>query len=302
MRAGLTETISAYPDMPGTVAELPLLHDRLDDVRRANVDHHLELISAAASRGVEVLCLGELFASPYFALNEEPMWRDLAEDAQQGPTVRAICAAAAEHGLVLAAPIYELDGDSGKRFNTTVVIDATGVVIGKSRKLHIPQGQNEQGSFHERFYYEQSDGQPGDGEPDWLPVFSTRAGTIGIATCYDRHFEGVVSGLAERGAAVVFSPSVTFGEKSRRMWPMEFCVDAARHAVFIGGSNRRGCEPPWNQDYFGESHFCGPDGMLENQSDHPNLVIADLDLAALRAADRSGWNLRDDVRPEIRGR
>jgi len=301
MRAGLTETINAYPDMPGTVAELPALRDKLDDVRRANLDHHVELIGEAAARGVEVLCLGELFAAPYFALHEDPMWRELAEDPDDGPTVRAMRAAADRHRIALVAPIYELDSATGRRFNTAIVIDAAGELLGKCRKIHIPHGANEQGSFHEGFYFEPSDGQPTDDGPDWFPVFSLPGCNLGVATCYDRHFEGVVSSLASRGADLVFSPAVTFGAKSRRMWPLEFAVDAARHGVIIGGSNRRGAEPPWNQDYFGESHFCGPNGALENRSDHPELVIADLDIASPGTPDPSGWDLRRDARPDIYG-
>ena len=91
--------------------------------------------------------------------------------------------------------------------------------------------------------------------------------------------------LAHEGAELVFSPAVTFGAKSQRMWHLEFAVDAARHNVFIGGSNRKGVEPPWNQPYFGESHFVGPNGVLqESVSTHPNLVIADVDLGELQAA------------------
>ena len=170
---------------------------------------------------------------------------------------------------------------------------------GTYRKTHIPHGRNEQGAFHETFYYERSDGRQGGGEPNYFPVFTTSAGRIGVATCYDRHFEGVVSTLAARGAEIVFSPAVTFGDKAERLWHLEFAVDAARHRVFIGGSNRRGAEAPWNQEYFGQSHFCGPEGVLPDQSDLPDLVIADLDLDALHGADPSGWDLRADARPDI---
>ena len=88
-----------------------------------------------------------------------------------------------------------------------------------------------------------SDGAPNRsarGENPFFPVFETSVARIGIATCYDRHFEGVVRSLARAGAEIVFSPAVTFGTKSRRMWDLEFPVDAARHGVFIGGSNRAG--------------------------------------------------------------
>ena len=96
------------------------------------------------------------------------------------------------------------------------------------------------------------------------------------------------------------APAITFGAKSRRMWELEFEVDAARHRLFIGGSNRRGAELPWNQDFFGASHFAGPSGRVAPLPACPEgLVIADLDLAELRGPDPSGWDLQRDRRPAI---
>ena len=269
-----------------------------------NVDHHLALLEAAAMAGVKLVCLGELFSAPYFALGSDPMWIGLAEDAHDGETVMALRAAARRHRLIIVAPIYEQDSASGKRFNTAVVIDEEGQVLGTYRKTHIPCGTNEQGSFHENVYYERSDGKnrlgPSNvGTNPYFPVFATSVGKIGVAICYDRHFEGVMSSLADGGAELVFCPAVTFGAKSQRMWRLEFAVDAARHNVFIGGSNRRGVEPPWGQAYFGDSHFVGPNGAPAEVSGHANLVIADLDLDELTRADPSGWNLPRDIRHDI---
>ena len=304
LRAAMTQTVNAYRGMPARIEDLGSLGGRLDDVRRANVDHHLELIESAAGAGVNAICLGELFPAPYFALGGDPMWVALAEDAFDGPTITSMRRAAKHHGVVIVAPIYELDAQSGKRFNTAVVIDEHGAVLGTYRKTHIPYGANEQGSFHENLYYERSDGKNrlGDsnvGTNPYFPVFATSVGRIGVAICYDRHFEGVMQSLAHGGAELIFSPAVTFGAKSQRMWHLEFGVDAARHNVFIGGSNRHGVEAPWGQPYFGESHFVGPNGVLAEASHHPKLAIADVDLQVLSTADPSGWNLPRDIRYDI---
>lgn len=294
MRAALTQTVNAYRPMPRAVAGLAALAGRLDALRESNLARNAELVAAAARAGAKAICLGELFSAPYFALGKEPLWRALAEDAREGPSVRAMRRAARAARIVVVAPIYELDRRSGRRFNAAVVIERDGRVLGRYRKVHIPDGANEQGEFHERFYYEPSDGAGG-----YFPVFKTSAGRLGIAICYDRHFEGVMAALARNGAQLVFSPAVTFGAKSRRMWELEFRVDAARQRLFIGGSNRRGRERPWGQRYFGASYFAGPDGeRLPDLSTRPDLVISELDLAALERPDPSGWNLRRDARPE----
>jgi N-carbamoylputrescine amidase len=303
VRAALTETVNAFRSMPSTVEELPLLASRLDEIRQANVDHHVELAIAAQAHGVQVICFGELFTAPYFALRHDPMWLDLAEDAKTGKTVTALRQLAREYTLIVIAPIYELD-PSGRRFNTAVLIDEHGEVLGTYRKAHIPHGANEQGSFLEAHYYERSNGENLLGPSNVsknpaFPVWQTSAGRIGISICYDRHFDGVMSSLSREGAELIFNPSVTFGAKSQRMWHLEFPVDAARQNVFIGGSNRKGVEPPWNQPYFGESYFVGPNGVLPNRSTHPELVIADVDRGELTRPDPSGWNLPRDVRPGL---
>jgi N-carbamoylputrescine amidase len=305
IRVAMSETCNAYPGMPATAGELRALADRLEAIRAANVAHHVDLARAAASAGVQILGMGELFTGPYFALGRDPMWLGLAEDALTGPTVTTLRQAARDTGLILVAPIFEHDPRSGRRFNTAVVIDETGEILGRYRKTHIPVGENEQGAFCETFYYDRSDGDLGAWPRNlsrnrFFPVFETRLARLGVAICYDRHFEGVMSALAENGAELVLSPAVTFGEKSRRMWDLEFPVDAARHNLYIGGSNRRGVEPPWTQEYFGASYFAGPNGVLPRvASPTEELVIADLDLDLLRGADPSGWNLPRDRRPTI---
>ena len=300
VRVAMTETLNAFSEMPERVEELGTLADRLDEVRNANVAHHIELMRAAKGEGAHVIGFGELFPGPYFALGKNPLWFGLAEDAEAGPTVTALRAAAREIGLIVVAPIYELD-PSGARYNTAVVIDERGEVLGTYRKTHLPEGRNEQGSFAEPFYYDRSNGKNRSTSANisknaFFPVFQTSALRIGVAICYDRHFEGVMYTLAHEGAEIVFCPAVTFGEKSKRMWRLEFQVDAARHNLFIAGSNRRGSEAPWHQPYFGDSHVAGPNGVLPNLSRHENLIVADVDLSELTNPDPSGWNLPRDVR------
>lgn len=303
VRVALTETRNAYDRMPARVEEVAQLAGRLDDVRAANLDHNAALIRAAAAAGARIVGLGELFPGPYFALREDPLWRELAEDAFEGPSIARVRELARAHALVIVAPIYELAA-GGRRFNTAVVVDAAGEVLGRYRKTHVPEGQNERAGFHERFYYDPGDGdlEPQRGNVSknpHFPVFETAVGRVGVAICYDRHFREVVPTLAREGAEIVFSPAVTFGARSRRMWDMEFEVDAMRSGVFVCGSNRVGAEPPWNVEFFGQSHVAGPRGRLPAVPAPDGLVLADLDLGDLRAPDTSGWDLARDERPGV---
>ncbi len=304
VRAALTETANAYAKMPTSIEELDSISGLMPIIRDANIEHHLDLIAAAAELKVQALCMGELFTGPYFALDRAPMWHAMAEDAQDGITITTMKRAARDNNMLLIAPIYELDAASGQRFNTAVVIENDGSILGKYRKCHIPEGTNDAGSFCETFYYDRSDGKLGNGpanisKNDFFPVFESSIGKIGVAICYDRHFHGVMKALAKQGAELVFSPAVTFGQKSQAMWEMEFAVDATRHDLFIGGSNRKGSEAPWNQEFFGASYFVGPNGRPETIASQPELIVADLDLDQLTDDDPSGWNFARDLRPDI---
>lgn len=291
--AAMTETCNVYSPMPTTLGDLAKLSPHLEAIRRANVAHHQELIVAAAAMGVRIIGLGELFPAPYFALQQDAFWKNMAEEIDHSSTITELQVSARQHDIAIVAPIYERDGNDF--YNTAVVIDTDGSVLGRFRKCHIPQGGNEQGHFDERFYY-----GPGPGNGDLLPVFSTTVARVGVSICYDRHFEGMVSGLARGGAQLIFSPAVTFGQKSERLWEKEFEVDAARHNVFVGGSNRRGEEPPWNQEFFGRSTFIGPNGRCENISTHPHLIVSRLDLGDLSRDDPSGWSLQADRRDDLK--
>ncbi len=293
LKIAVTETVNAYPGMPDELSGLDALADRLDEIRRANVAHNIDLIRQACAVGARAVGLGELCTAPYFAITRHRVWLAMAEDAAEGRSISELRQVARDLGVVIVAPIYELDAVTQQRFNTAVIIDAGGDIAGKYRKTHIPDGHNEQGEFNEPFYFGRAEAPP------YFPVFETRTGRIGVAICYDRHFEGVVRSLVKNGAELIFSPAVTFGAKSERMWELEFEVDAARHNVFIAGSNRLGVEAPYQQPFFGRSYIVGPNGRPDNNRYFHGLVLAEIDLDELTRPDPSGWQLPRDRRTDI---
>ena len=144
IRAALTQTVNAFPDMPAKLEDLPALAGRLEEIRAANVAHHVELLGTAKAQGARVSCFGELFTAPYFALRDDPMWLGLAEDALTGPTVTTLRQVARQHSIIIIAPLYEL-ASSGRRFNTAVVTTKRGAEH-VSQDSHSAR-ENEQGSF-----------------------------------------------------------------------------------------------------------------------------------------------------------
>lgn len=305
IRIAITQTRNAFAPMPARTADLPQLAGRLDEIRDANLKHNEALIAAAAKQGAQLVCCSELCTAPYFALEERAMWRELAEDARQGPSSRFFRRVAKQYGVIVIAPIYEKDGS--KRFNTALVIDENGELLGCYRKTHIPQGSNDVASFFESFYYEASDGTAylnrshTIGSNRYFPVFKTSLGRIGIAICYDRHFDGVMRSLARAGAEMILCPAITFGSKSRRMWRAEATTDACRYNLFIACGNRSGTEAPFDVSYYGDGFITGPNGECSNISKDAELIIADLNLAARQHSDPAGWKLIRDRRDNIYG-
>jgi hypothetical protein len=190
----------------------------------------VRLLEAAAAQGAAIAGLGELFPAPYFALHEEPMWTGLAEDVEHGETVSTLRAAARRLGLHLVAPIYELDGRSGRRFNTAVVIGAGGELLGTYRKAHIPFGANEQGGFCETLSTTQRHTVARAGER----VANRSSGVRGPLTRRRAIWKpGTSEGSAiPRRGELIFTP-MTFGEKTA--WRLER-GRRPRH-VFIAASN-----------------------------------------------------------------
>ena len=101
-----------------------------------NVDKAVAKVHEAAEAGAEVVCLPELYRSPYFCQKEDAALFDLAEPVP-GPSTEALGRAAKDAGVAVVVPIFERRA-AGVYHNTAVILDADGEVAGLYRKMHIP--------------------------------------------------------------------------------------------------------------------------------------------------------------------
>ncbi|MBK8169527.1 MAG: acyltransferase [Sandaracinaceae bacterium] len=256
------------------------------DIQEAMFQKHLPLIDEAGKKGVQILCLQEIFNGPYFCPSQDPRWYEAAESVP-GPTTERLSAYAKKYNMVIVVPIYE-KAMRGVFYNTAAVIDADGSYLGKYRKQHIPQVQG----FWEKFFF-----KPGDGG---YPVFKTRYATIGVYICYDRHFPEGARCLGLNGAEIVFNPSATVAGLSQYLWKLEQPAHAVANGYYVGAINRVGTEAPWNiGKFYGTSYFVNPRGqiMIEASEDKDELVVAELDLAVIDQV-RSTWQFYRDRRPD----
>lgn len=263
------------------LAQLATSPDRL-----ANLDRALDSMRRAKAEGADLIAFPELAIDRFFPQRPgDASARDLAEPIP-GPTTERVAALARELELVAVFNLYERDGE-GRRFDSSPVFDADGSLAGVARMVHITDYEH----FHEQDYY-----HPGD---RGAPVFATRAGRVGVAICYDRHFPEYMRALGIAGAEVVVIPQAgTLGE-----WPLGMYEAEARTAAFQNGyfaalANRVGREEALH--FAGESFVVDPEGrvLARGKSGEEDLVLADLDLAAAASstARRLFWRHR---RPEL---
>ncbi|HMG36522.1 MAG TPA: nitrilase-related carbon-nitrogen hydrolase [Blastocatellia bacterium] len=280
VKCGLIQTSNACPiDQP------------IEKIKQANLEKNLGFIEQAAKQGVKIVCLQEVFTTPYFCAEQETRWYDSVEKIPDGPTVKLMQDVARKHGMVIIVPIYE-EEITGVYYNTAAVIDADGKYLGKYRKNHIPHVAP---GFWEKFYF-----KPGN---LGYPAFDTAFARIGVYICYDRHFPEGARALGLAGAEIVFNPSATVAGLSEYLWELEQPAHAVANGYFIGAINRVGHEQPWDiGEFYGKSYFCNPRGKIIAQAsrDNDELVIADLNLDEIREV-RNTWQFYRDRRPETYG-
>jgi N-carbamoylputrescine amidase len=233
----------------------------------ANLARGLAAFESAARQGADVVAFAEL-AFEWFHPQRPAGDTDVRALAQalDGPIVSAFRDRARAFGVVAVLNLFERDGT--RTFDSSPVIDADGSLLGVTRMAHI----TEYACFHEQGYY-----TPGD---TGAPVYDTRAGRIGVAICYDRHFPEYMRALALAGADLVVVPQAgTVGEWPDGLYEGEMRVAAFQNGYAVALCNRVGTEDCL--EFAGESFVCDADGCVIARApqgvDH--LLLADVDLA-----------------------
>ena len=256
------------------------------EIVEAMIAKHLPVIQEAGRRGVQVLCLQEIFNTPYFCPSQDTSWYETAETVP-GPTTERLAELARELKMVIVLPIYEKEAP-GILYNTAAVLDADGTYLGKYRKTHIPHTSG----FWEKFFF-----RPGN---LGYPVFDTAYAKIGVYICYDRHFPEGARALGLNGAEIVYNPSATVKGLSGHLWELEQSAHAVANGYFMGCVNRVGLEAPWNLgEFYGRSYFVDPRGKIVAQAaeGRDELLVADLNLDLIDEV-RSTWQFYRDRRPD----
>lgn len=268
----------------------------------ASPDENLRRATAAAetaaAAGAQIFCTPELFRCPYLCQAEDHANFALAEPIP-GPATEALAAVARARQMVILASLFERRAP-GLFHNTTAVLDADGQLLGRYRKMHIPDDPR----YYEKFYF-----TPGD---LGFPAFATRYARLGVLVCWDQWFPEAARLVAMAGAEMLFYPTAIgwhpeekaeYGAAQHQAWQTMQRAHAVANGLFVAVPNRVGFEPaPGGPagagiEFWGQSFVAAPDGQLLASADArgDQILYADCDLAALERA-RTHWPFLRDRR------
>ena len=250
-------------------------------------------IRKAAQSGAHIICLPELFRSPYFCLNET-CDVDYAE-AVPGIVGTELSKISKELSVVIVGgSVYERGQD--KLYNTAMVFDQTGVALGTYRKTHIPHDP----SFYEQNYFAPSQ----DGYKIFEVNIKNRSVKIGVLICYDQWFPEAARTLALMGADIIFYPTAIGTVQSliqsegdwHEAWKTVQRGHAIANATVIAAVNRVGVEG--DSVFWGGSFVCDAFGrILSEGTNREEIILAPVDFSHNQQV-KDGWRFLKERRPD----
>jgi N-carbamoylputrescine amidase len=269
------------------VITVGLIQMKAEASPRRNLARATSRIAEAAKRGAQIICVQELFCSRYFPQAESVKSFALAETIP-GPTTVALSRLAREREVVVVASVFERRA-AGVYHNTAVVIDADGTLLGKYRKMHIPDDP----CYYEKFYF-----TPGD---LGFPSFKTRYARIAALVCWDQWFPEAARLASLDGAQFLFYPTAIgwlsneprgVAESQLRGWKVVQRAHAVANGVFVAAVNRVGREGKLT--FWGNSFVADPSGEVIAQArDREEILLASCELEKIEATRQNWPFLRD---------
>jgi N-carbamoylputrescine amidase len=240
-------------------------------LKEENINKTIASIEEAAAQKAQIICLMETFNTWYFPQEININNFSLAETVP-GYTVDKMAAVAKRLNVYLIVPIFEVE--NRHYYNTSVVINSGGNIIGKYRKNHIPQNAG----FQEKYYF-----KPGN---LGYPVFETPFCKFGISTCWDHWFVEPQRAYGIQGCHIVFSPTaqgycdfadVHIDKDYIEIWKTMFRGQCIQNGVYIAIANRVGKEK--SVDFFGNSIIYGPKGnTVASLGEKEGVLVTEIDI------------------------
>ena len=254
------------------------------------------MVRDAASKGAQIICVPELFESHYFCQEQNPAHFARAKEVEDNPAVKAFQALCKELSVVVPVSIFERAGQAF--YNTVVMIDADGSILGNYRKSHIPDGPG----YSEKYYFRLGD--------SGFKVWNTAYGNIGVCICWDQWFPEAARAMALKGAELLLYPTAIGSEPghpdfdSMEHWRIVMRGHAGANMMPVIAANRTGTEivAGKRQTYYGSSFIAGPDGALVADGSRSDETVLTHSFDRIKLAEnRAAWGLFRDRRPDLYG-
>lgn len=269
---------------------LGLVQSKVSNDPDENLRKTAKMVREAARKGANIICLQELYRSPYFPQAKRHDVSEYLEPAG-GPSVKAFAALAKELGVVVIVPIFEKAGNSC--YNSAVVVDERGRILPTYRKLHIPHDPG----FYEQDYFEQ--GNLG------YRVYKTKFGTFAVLICFDQWFPEAARAVKLLGAEMIFYPTA-IGNLIGYLPPEGDWHDAwetiqrghaIANSVVVAAVNRTGVEGKTR--FWGQSFVADAFGNIRARGSaaKDEVVIAKVDISMNKEVEE-GWGFMRNRRPD----
>ncbi len=270
-----------------------LIQMSCDQAPDKNLKKAIARIGEAARKGAQIVCLQELFRSQYFCQTEDIALFKLAETIP-GLTTDALSKVARQKKVVIIASLFEKRA-AGVYHNTAVIIDVTGKIVGKYRKMHIPDDP----LYYEKFYF-----TPGD---LGFQTHDTKYGKVGALVCWDQWFPEAARLTALSGSQFLFYPTAIgwlpdedeeMNQAQHSAWETIQRAHAIANGVYVVVVNRVGREGKLN--FWGQSFVADPFGRIiaKASSDKEEVLVVDCDLDKIEET-RQNWPFLRDRRVDF---
>ncbi|MFN1834346.1 carbon-nitrogen hydrolase [Balneola sp. MJW-20] len=271
--------------------KIGLIQTECGPLIKDNLYRQMGLIRDAAEEGAQIVCLQELFSTPYFCTNYDEKYFDWAEPLG-GEMQDSLSELASELKIVIVAPFFERRA-KGIYHNSLMVIDADGSFLGVYRKMHIPDDPG----FYEKYYFTPADDNQG------YKIFDTAYGRIGTLICWDQWFPEAARITALMGADIIFYPTAigVLSSESKEekkafhdAWETIQRSHAIANGCFAASVNRVGKEE--GTRFWGGSFISGPFGeIIKKAGEKEEVLVAECDLSAIEK-QRKTWPFFRDRR------
>lgn len=271
---------------------LAVVQTALSDGMETNIETVAKLVRQAAGQGADVVLPSELFAAHYFCKTQEEAHFATASAWDKHRCVLAMAELARELGVVIPVSIFEKAGPH--YYNSVVIADADGELLGVYRKSHIPDGPG----YQEKYYF-----RPGD---TGFQVWETKKGRIGVGICWDQWFPEAARAMALKGADALLYPTAIGAEPqdpamdTAARWRRAMQGHAVSNCIPVAAANRTGDEN--GQVFYGTSFICDETGEVRAELDRAEngVALATFDLDEMDRA-RAAWGFFRDRRPDLYG-